>query len=101
MPHVVYEITANVRADLAAEYERFMRDEHIPDLLATGLFCGARLVADENGNFRIAYESKSRAELDRYLAEFALQLRQKFLDRFPTGVEISRSEWNVAQTWEC
>jgi hypothetical protein len=101
MPRVVYEITEIVRADLAAEYERFMRDEHIPDLLATGQFCGAKLMADGNGSFRIAYESKSQANLDRYLAEFAPDLRQKFLDRFPLGVDVSRAEWKVVENWEC
>ena len=101
MPRVVYEITAIVRADLAAEYERFMRDEHIPDLLATGLFIEAELLSDDTGTFRIIYISNSRTELDRYLGEFASEMRRKALDRFPIGVEISRSEWNVVQTWQC
>jgi hypothetical protein len=98
---VVYEITATVRADLAADYERFMREEHIPDLLATDLFTEAELLTDGNGSFRMVYISNNRAELDRYLTEFAPEMRRRSLDRFPEGVDISRAEWNVVQTWEC
>lgn len=98
---VIYEITATVQASLGAEYEQFMRDEHIPDLLATGLFTEAELLSDGKSTFRIMYVSNSRADLDRYLTEFAPSMRQRSLDRFPAGVEISRAKWNVVQTWEC
>ena len=98
---VIYEITAIVSADVAAEYEQFMRGEHIPDLLATGLFIEAELLADGNGTFRMVYISNNRADLDRYLAEFASEMRRRSLERFPVGVEVSRAEWNVVETWEC
>lgn len=101
MPRVVYEITAAVRPDLIVDYERFMREQHIPDLLRTGLFCGAKLMTTGGGNFRIAYETRSRDDLDRYLIKFAARLRQDFLDHFPKGVELSRAEWEVIETWEC
>ena len=98
---VVYEITACVQADLAANYEQFMREEHIPELLATGVFTNAELMSDGNGSFRIAYMCESRAELETYLTKYAAAMRQKSLDRFPCGVEVTRAEWNVLQTWEC
>jgi hypothetical protein len=84
-----------------ADYERFMRDEHIPDLLETGLFTDAALMSDGNGIFRIVYVCGSRTDLESYLTRFADAMRQKSLDRFPTGVEVSRTEWNVLETWEC
>lgn len=98
---VVYEITATVQADLVADYELFMRDEHIPDLLATNLFTDAELMSDGNRSFRIVYVCDSRADLESYLAKFAAAMRQKSLERFPSGVEVSRAEWNVLKTWEC
>ena len=101
MGRVVYEITATVQADLAADYEQFMRDEHIPELLATNLFTDAELMSDGNGSFRIVYVCGSRADLESYLTKFAAAMRQKSLDRFPSGVEASRAEWNVLETWEC
>ncbi len=36
-----YEVTARVPLDAAAAYERYLREEHIPDLIATGCFVEA------------------------------------------------------------
>ena len=40
---VTYEVTTTVDPRLVEAYERFMRQVHIPDLLATGCFHGAAL----------------------------------------------------------
>jgi hypothetical protein len=96
---VTYEITATVRQDLADLWERFMRERHIPDLLETGAFLGATLSRSQPGRFRIRYEARSRAALDRYLAEHAARLRNHHTERFPDGVEVSREEWDVLATW--
>ena len=38
---VVYEVTATVDLERCEDYEVFMRERHIPDLLATKSFIGA------------------------------------------------------------
>ncbi|MBX6330668.1 MAG: DUF4286 family protein [Gemmatimonadaceae bacterium] len=96
---VTYEITATVRADLADGYERFMREHHIPHLLATGAFAAATLSRSAPGRYRVRYEAHSRAALDRYLAEHAPRLRQEFTAAFPAGIELSREEWTVLAQW--
>ena len=96
---ITYEITATVRADLSDEYERYMIDRHIPDLLATGSFEGASLSRSADGRFRMRYESRDREAFDHYLAEHASSLRQHVADTFPDGVELSREEWEQIQTW--
>jgi len=50
---VVYEVTAVVEHDLAEEWERYMRERHIPDVLATGWFTRATLVRTQGGRYRI------------------------------------------------
>ena len=35
---ITYEITATVQPHLLEAYERFMRERHIPDLMATHVF---------------------------------------------------------------
>jgi hypothetical protein len=96
---VTYEITASVRPELCAEYEHYMIEQHIPDLLETGFFIGASLSRSEPGRYRIRYEASSREALDRYLSEHAPRLRQDFAETFPDGIDISREEWEEIGNW--
>jgi hypothetical protein len=96
---VTYEITAEVRDDLVPAYEEFMRGTHVPDLLATGYFVGASFSRSTVGRYRIRYEARNSASLERYLAEHAPRLRAHFDARFPEGVRLSRERWTVVQAW--
>lgn len=96
---VTYEITATVRSDLCAEYERFMSTRHIPDLMATGAFAGATLSRAAPGRYRARYEAHDGAALAGYLERDAPTLRRHFADAFPVGVELSREEWTVLASW--
>jgi hypothetical protein len=96
---MIYEITATVRADLAEKYETYMRETHIPDLLATGFFSGAKLTFAAENRYRIQYEARDRAALDEYLNTEAARLRADFLAHFPEGIELTRENWEVLQIW--
>ena len=96
---IIYEITATVRADLIEAYERYMRETHIPDLLATGFFGGARIARTAENRYRIDYEARDRAALDEYLNTEAARLRADFLAHFPEGVEVARENWEVLQIY--
>jgi hypothetical protein len=96
---VTYEITATVRADLVSVYELFMRERHIPDLLATGHFEAASLGRSGPGRYRIRYEARTRESLDRYLAEDAPRLRAHLQSEFPDGIEVAREEWEIVESW--
>jgi Domain of unknown function (DUF4286) len=97
---VTYEITATVRPDLSKEYEQFMTERHIPDLLETGAFAGASFSLSVDGRYRIRYEARSREALDQYLSEHAHRLRQHLVHTFPEGIELSREEWTHIRTWD-
>ena len=97
---VVYEVTAVVEREFAEEWERYMREQHIPDVLAAGWFTGASLVRAQGGRYRIGYHADSPAELDRYLTESAPALRAEFSARYPGGVALTRETWDLAQEWE-
>ncbi len=96
---IVYEVTAVVDVEHAATFERFMREHHIADVLATELFTRASLETSEPGRYRIRYFAASATDLDRYLARHAPRLRQDVKDRFPTGVQLSREVWNLIETF--
>ena len=95
MPGVTYEITATVREDLCADYERYMIERHIPDLMETDAFARATFSRSEPGRYRIRYEAHSRESLDVYLRDHAPRLRAHMLESFPDGVELTREEWDI------
>ena len=64
---ITYEITASVAHDLCTEYERYMIERHIPDLIWTGAFEGVTLSRSKPGRYRIRYEARGREALDQYL----------------------------------
>lgn len=96
---ICYEVTATIRAELASAYEAYLREEHIPDLLATGCFVGARIGTAGAGRFRIWYDAPDLAALDRYFAEHAPRLRAHVKERFPSGLELERESWQLLEQW--
>ena len=92
---VIYEITAIVRAEIVEEYEKYMRERHIPDLLATGYFRRAFFTRSSENRYRIQYHANNQEDLDKYLNSQAERLRADFLKHFPAGVELSREVWEV------
>ncbi len=97
---IIYEITATVRADLVEQYEKYMLEWHIPDLIATNHFSGARISRSAENRYRIQYEAHNQNALDEYLATEAVRLRADFLAHFGEGVEVSRENWEVLQIWK-
>lgn len=96
---ITYEITAQVRSDLVKEYETYMRERHINDVLATGFFASASFSRSTDGHYRIRYEAFDQASLDAYLKDSAPGLRKHFTDHFPDGIELTRENWNVLEVW--
>ena len=94
---VLYEVTAEVDEPLRERYEWYMREEHIEDVLATRCFTSAAFAssADKPGRYRVTYLAATRDDLDRYLAEHTAEMRQRFLDEFPSGVTITREVWTT------
>ena len=97
---IIYEITTKVRLDLIDDYEHYMREIHILDLLDTGYFESAELTRVTDGVYRIQYYVKDRETLDEYIDIKAKELRDDFAANFPEGVEVSRAILEVLKTWE-
>lgn len=91
---LIYEITATVDDKLVTDYEKYMTERHIPDLLATGHFAAA-FFAKSGNVYRIGYHADSREQFDTYIADHADRLRADFADHFPTGVEVSREIFEI------
>jgi hypothetical protein len=96
---ISYEVRVDVADTLRSRYEIFMRDRHIPDVLATGLALGARFERAEEGRYRVRFMFEDQAALDRYLTVHAPRLRADFLAHFPDGATTSREVWTTLRQW--
>lgn len=85
---VLYNVTVKVEKDSAEAWVRWMKDEHMPELMQTGLFADSRLyqlldIDEEDGlTYAAQYFCNSMEDYNRYIAEHAPAMREKGLQRF-------------------
>jgi hypothetical protein len=96
---IVYEVTTTVASGGVERYEAFMRDRHIPDVMASGCFSSASFARSVPGRYRMTYLAPDLDVLDRYLRTYAPQLRADFAAQLGTTVEVSREVWTQVQSW--
>lgn len=95
---LTYEVALAVNPALADRLERYMRERHIPDVLATGCFLGAAFEREAPGHYRTRYVAASLEELNRYLDEHAAALRADFAAHFPS-LTAQRANWEELERW--
>lgn len=84
----VYSVFLTINIDIVVEWQNFMTQKHLQDVMNTGCFESYNFLKvdeyhSENGvNFRVDYFAKSKEELDEYLNKYTEDLRQDVLNRF-------------------
>ena len=84
----IYNVTINIEESVHDQWIQWMKDIHIPDMLATGKFTEARMcrvmVEEEMGGitYSIQYLTTDFQTLQRYFDEDADRLRQEGMDLF-------------------
>ena len=99
---VVYEVTLDIEAGRAAEFDAWLK-EHVGEMLALPGFLDARILKPEAADRAAArrvvqYTLARRADLDRYLAEEAPRMRALGTDRFGTALTASRRVLDLDQS---
>jgi len=84
---ILYNVTVNIEDAVHDEWFTWMKETHIPDVVNTGCFSSGTifkiLVEEQMGtSYSIQYRSPNLAAIDRYMANFAPQLRQDAIDKF-------------------
>ena len=84
---ILYNITVNIDTDVLDEWLTWMKEVHIPDLLATGMFVEcklARILAEEAGgsSYSVQYFAKTMDDYDRYMDEFSQRLQAEHDKKF-------------------
>lgn len=85
---VLYNVTVKVERDSAEAWVKWMKEEHMPELMQTGLFTDSKLfrlldVDEEDGlTYAAQYFCKDMEAYETYIAEHAPTMRAKGLERF-------------------
>ncbi|MCB0698211.1 MAG: DUF4286 family protein [Chitinophagales bacterium] len=85
---IIYNVTIKVNKDAADEWVRWMNDEHMPELMETGLFTDSKLFRlldmDESDGITYAaqYHCATMDEYNKYISDHAATMREKGLNRF-------------------
>lgn len=78
---IVYNVTVKVEHSIAGDWRFWMLKEHIPMLMKTGCFTDAKLFRlvdqddSEGPTFCAQYYCASRAEYDKYIEQYADNMR--------------------------
>ncbi|TSE07659.1 MULTISPECIES: DUF4286 family protein [Aquimarina] len=96
----IYNVTINIEETIHSEWLQWMKEEHIPDMLATGKFSKALmtkvLVEEEMGGitYSVQYTTKNKETLQKYYAEDADRLRAE-TNRFAGKFVAFRTELEI------
>ncbi len=85
---IIYNITTQLTATIHDAWLEWMKLEHIPQIMQTGMFHQyyfSRLldVEEEQGpTYSVQFFAESRKDVDHYIANFAPSLRNKSFERW-------------------
>ena len=84
---IIYNVTVSVEESVQNEWLNWMKTEHIPEVMACGIFTKAQInhvivQSDSDNTFAIAYTCSSMKELHQYQIKFAPELQKKYNEKF-------------------
>lgn|SRR5690606_15790807 len=97
----IYNVTTNIEESVHGEWLQWMKENHIPEMLATGKFIRAKmcrvLIDEETGGFTysVQFTVPDKETLLRYYKEDADALRKKTMDLFGGKFVSFRTELEI------
>jgi hypothetical protein len=85
---IIYNVTVKLDNEIAREWVEWMKKEHIPDLMKTGLFLDYRLSRLleqdelEGVTYIVQYFCDSLEHYNTYISDYAQKMRDKGFKRF-------------------
>ncbi len=90
----IYNVTTNIELEIEKEWLDYMKEQHIPSMISTGCFTGAKLtrvmVREEQGGktFSIQYSVSDKETFKGYYVAYAADMNTK-LDKLFAGKYVS------------
>ena len=97
----IYNVTIKIQEQIHTPWLQWLRDEHVPEVLATGCFTKATILRlqdiddSEGPTYAIQYSAGNREAYDRYIEKFAGVMRQKSFDKWGDRFIAFRSVMEV------
>lgn len=97
---VTYVVNISVRHEVFENYIQWLREEHIAEVLALPGFIKAELCYRKGGameasskDVKVIYTLKDEESVKTYLSQFAMELREKGIEKFPGQFSANREVW--------
>tara|TARA_B100000902_G_C27187625_1_gene852179 strand:- start:474 stop:776 length:303 start_codon:yes stop_codon:yes gene_type:complete len=92
---ILYSVTIIITDSITEKWELWMKREHIPDVMATGLFKSYNFLKDLNlhNKYIIQYELESIQDYLKYKKRFALKLQTQHSEKFSNNYTACRIIW--------
>lgn len=100
---IIYNVTTQVNWKIHEAWLAWMKMEHIPEVLATGLFTHHRLLRlieveeTEGPTYAVQYFTSVKEKYDQYIAAHAKELREKVLTKWGDQIFAFRSLMEVVE----
>ncbi|AWW30887.1 DUF4286 domain-containing protein [Echinicola strongylocentroti] len=94
---ILYNVTVNIDQTVEKEWIKWMKEEHIPDVMATGFFHDHKffrlLHETEDGgvNYSVQYFTDTLQKVQEYQEKHSKILQDKFRQRFQDRYAVFRS----------
>lgn len=85
---IIYNVTVKPDPSIAGEWLVWLREEHVPDVMGTGCFTKAVILEmteneeSEGPTYAIQYHAGNREDVNRYLNDFAAEMRARGTSRW-------------------
>ena len=85
---VIYNVTTHVESSIEESWLNWMKEKHIPEMLATKKFKTAKIfkIINENDkggvSYAAQYQCDNKITLEQYLNDFAAKLREDSVNKF-------------------
>lgn len=85
---ILYNVTIKIQSSIHEAWIQWLKEEHVPEVLATKCFTKATVlrlleVDDSDGpTYAIQYFAESKSDYNRYIENFAGEMRSKSFDKW-------------------
>ena len=84
---ICYNITVRIEPEIETEWVRWQKDEHIPEIMSTGLFSDYKFFKlleqrNEDVTYVVQYFASSLEDYEKYISLFAPALREKAISKW-------------------
>ena len=98
---IVYNVTTKADHSIAAHWLQWLKEEHIPEMIATGCFTHAHVLQlididqTDGPTYAVQYHSESKEKYNLYIQEYAGAIRKKVTEKWGNRIISFRTVMKV------